>query len=53
MSVHVKDYYDKTKWIYFSIRDDDLLSKYNTFLEKLVLILKQNFIVNLYTIKNC
>ena len=35
MSVHVKDYYHKTKWIYFSIRDDDLLSKYNTFLEKI------------------
>ena len=29
-SVHAKDYDEKTNWIYFLIKDDDLLNKYNT-----------------------
>ena len=34
MSAHVKSYDGQTKWMYFLNEDDDLLEKYNTYLEK-------------------
>ena len=34
-SVYVKDYDGKTKWMYFLIKDDNLLKKYNTICDKL------------------
>ena len=50
-STYVKDYDGKTNWIYFLIKDDDLLNKYNTNWVKLALMLKYNLMTNLYTIK--
>ena len=34
-SAYVKDYDEKTKGIYFFIKDDDLLNKYNTIWDKI------------------
>ena len=38
--------------MYFLIKHDELLEKYNKFGKKLELILNKNLIVNLYTMKN-
>ena len=49
-SSHVKHYDGQTKWMYFSIKDDKLLEKYNTIWDQLfksALILKKNLIANL------
>ena len=35
MSAYVKDYDEKTNWIYFLIKDSDLLNKYNTIWDKI------------------
>ena len=43
---YVKSYDGKTKWMYFLIENDDLLGKYNTIWDKL-LILKRNLTANL------
>ena len=34
MSAYVKSYDDQTKWMYFLIKDDDLLKIYNTVWDK-------------------
>ena len=39
----VKSYDGQTKWIYFSIEDDDLLEKYNTFSDKFSADIKKEF----------
>ena len=46
MSAYVKRYDRKTKWMYFFIKDDDLLQKYNTIWDKS----KKNLIARLSTI---
>ena len=49
-SNHVKNYDGQTKWMYFSIEDDNLLEKYNITwdqLFKLALIFKKDLIANL------
>ena len=43
---------DKTKFMSFLIKDDELLEKYNGIREKLKIVSKKNLIVNLYTMKN-
>ena len=50
-SAYVKSYDGQTKWMYFLIEDNDLLERYNTIWDK-VLISKKNLIANLSTIKN-
>ena len=30
LSAYIKDYDEEPNWIYFLIKDDDLLNKYNT-----------------------
>ena len=47
LSAYVKRYDRKTKWMYFFIKDDDLLQKYNTIWDKS----KKNLIARLSTIK--
>ena len=44
---------DKTKYLYFLIKDEKLLEKYNEIRKKKsVTVLKKNFIVNLYMISS-
>ena len=44
---------DKTKCLYFLIKDEKLLEKYNEIRKKMsVTLLKKNFIVNLYMISS-
>ena len=44
---------DKTKYLYFLIKDEKLLEKYNEIRKKKsVTLLKKNFIVNLYMISS-
>ena len=45
MSVYRKDF-DETEYIYFLIKDDELLEKYNETWEKLKIFSKNNFVVN-------
>ena len=42
-SVHVKRYDGHTKWIYFFIKDDDLLNKYNNVWDKVSASIKKEF----------
>ena len=42
-SASVKNYDGQTKWIYFSIKDDDLLKKYNTVRDKESADIKKDF----------
>ena len=51
-SAFVKGYDEQAKWMYFLIRDDDLLEKYNTIGPKSVLLSKKNLIASLSIIKN-
>ena len=44
--------YVKTKWIYFLIKDDDLLEKYKTIWDKVSADIKNNLIASQSTIKN-
>ena len=45
MSTYKRDF-DETKYIPFSIKDDELLEKYSKIWEKVKNSLKKNFIVN-------
>ena len=47
-STYVKSYHGQTKWTYFQIEDDKLLTKYNTIWDKV----KKNSIASVYTINN-
>ena len=51
-SAFVKGYDGQAKWMYFLIKDDDLLEKYNTIGAKSVLLSKKNLIASLSIIKN-
>ena len=43
-SAYVKSYDGKTKWMYFLIKDDGLLEKYNTIWDKDTADIKNNLI---------
>ena len=43
-SAYVKSYDGKTKWMYFLIKDDGLLEKYNTIWDKDTADIKSNLI---------
>ena len=47
----MNSHYEQTKWMYFSIEDDDLLEKYNTIWNKVSADVKNNLIENLSIIK--
>ena len=51
ISAYVKGYGDKTKWMNFLIKDDELLKKYNDIWNKVCNSIKKNFISNPFTIK--
>ena len=51
-SAYVKRYDSQTKWIYFLIKDDDLLGKHNTLWDNVNTDIKRNLIASLSTIKN-
>ena len=38
-----KSYYGQTKWMYFLIENDDLLEKYNTIWDKVIVDIKKEF----------
>ena len=40
-SAYVKSYHGQTKWIYFLMKDDDLLEKYNTIWDKVCADIKK------------
>ena len=42
-SAYVKRYDGQSKWIHFSIEDDDLLEKYNTIWDKVSADIKKEF----------
>ena len=42
-SAYVKSYHGQTKWIYFLMKDDDLLEKYNTIWDKVCSDIKKEF----------
>ena len=42
-STHSKSYDGQTKWMYFLIKDDDLLKKYNTIWDKVSADIKKEF----------
>ena len=44
--------FDETEYVSFMIKDDELLEKYNEVWIKLKIVLKNNLIVNQYTMKN-
>ena len=50
-STYVKPYDGQTKCMYFLIKDDDLLERYNTIGAKSVLISKKNLMTSLSIIK--
>ena len=43
MSAHVKSYDGQTKWMYFFIKDNDLLKKYNNIWDKVSANIKKEF----------
>ena len=49
---NVKDYDGETNWMYFLIKDDNLLNKYNTIWDKFSADLNKTLIKSLYTKKN-
>ena len=51
MSAYRK-YFDETKYMYFLIKDDKLLEKYNEFGKKLKIVSKKILIVNQYKLEN-
>ena len=51
-SDYLKSSVGQTKWMYFLIKDDDLLEKYNTVWDKVSADIKMNLIASLPTIKN-
>ena len=46
-STYVKLYGGQTKWMYFLIKDDDLLEKYNTICDKVSADIKNNLVASL------
>ena len=51
-SAYVKKYDGQTKWMYFLIKDDDLLEKYNTIWDKVSADIKKEFDSDLVYNKN-
>ena len=51
-SDYLKSSVGQTKLMYFLIKDDDLLEKYNTVWDKVSADIKKNLIASLPTIKN-
>ena len=51
-SAYIKIYDGQTKWMYFLIKDDDLLEKYNTIQNEVSANIKKILIESLSTIKN-
>ena len=41
ISAYVQSYNGQSKWIYFLIKDDDLLEKYNTIWDKISVDIKK------------
>ena len=52
ISAYIKIYDRQTKLMYFLIKDDELLEKYNTIWDKVSAIIKKNLIASVSTIKN-
>ena len=50
-SPYVKMYDEQTKWMYFSVEDDDLMEKYNTVWDKVSADIKKEFDSSLPIIK--
>ena len=50
-TVYVKSYDGQTKWMYFLIKDNDLLEKYNTIWDKVSADIKKDLIASLCIIK--
>ena len=50
-TVYVKSYDGQTKWMYFLIKDNDLLEKYNTNWDKVSADIKEDLIASLCIIK--
>ena len=50
-SAYVKSYDGQTKWMYFLLKDNDFLSKYNTIWDKVSTDIKNKLIANLSMIK--
>ena len=46
-NAYVKHYDEQAKWMYFLIKDDDLLEKYNTIWDNVSSDRKKNLIANL------
>ena len=51
-SANVKSCDRQTKWMYFLIKDDDLLEKYNTIWDKVCTDIKKKLIASLSPIRN-
>ena len=51
MSAYRKDF-DEMKYMYFCMKDDELLKKYNKIWGRLKIVSRKNLIVNQYTMKN-
>ena len=51
-SPYIKNYVEQTKWMYFLIKDNDLLKKYNTIWDNFKADIRKNLIASLSTIKN-
>ena len=51
MIIYRRDF-DKTKCMYFLIKDENLFDEYNEIWEKVSNIIKKNLIENLYIIKD-
>ena len=45
-------YFDESKYMYFLMKDDELLEIYIEILEKLEIVSKKNLIMNLYAMTN-
>ena len=43
ISAFVKSYDGQTKWMYFLIKNDDLLEKYDTIWDKVIVDIKKEF----------
>ena len=52
ISASVKGYNGKTKWMYFLIKDDGLLEKYNTIWDKVSTDIKEKLIASQSTLNN-
>ena len=50
-SAYVKSYDGQTKWMYFFIKDGDLLEEYNTIWDKVSTYIKMNLTESLSTMK--